>query len=112
MRTSRCATIIVASIVLSSVITTTAWAGEITGNGKSTALQGNSWCRYSGLNDTPGLDGFGQTQNWGQVIRLYGWVGDPGQYNPSNWPFDFGGINCNPNNTGVPVPRDPGSPNG
>ncbi|MEA3057804.1 MAG: hypothetical protein QOF34_619, partial [Sphingomonadales bacterium] len=45
MRTSRCATIIVASIVLSSVITTAAWAGEITGNGKSTALQGNSWCR-------------------------------------------------------------------
>jgi hypothetical protein len=106
MRTSRCAAVAAAVFLLSS---TAASAGEITGNGKPTNSQGNSWCRYSGLDDSPLDDPFGQTQNWGQIIKLFGWVGDPGQYNPSNWPFDQGGINCNPNNSGTPVPRDPGS---
>jgi len=92
MHTAHFAAIFVAAVVVSSA----ASAGEITGNGKPTGLQGNSWCRYSGFNDTPGQDGFDQTQNWGQVISQYGWVGDPGQYNPSNWPFDDG-VNCNPN---------------
>jgi hypothetical protein len=105
MHTAHFAAIFAAAVVVSSV----ASAGEITGNGKPTGLQGNSWCRYSGFNDTPGQDGFGQTQNWGQVISQYGWVGDPGQYNPSNWPFDDG-VNCNPNNSIAPPPRDPGNP--
>ena len=105
MRTARYAAMFAAAVVLSSAVS----AGEITGNGQPTALQGNSWCRYSGLNDTPGQDGFYQTQNWGQLISLYGWIGDPGQYNPSNFPFDEG-VNCNPNNSVAPPPRDPGQP--
>jgi hypothetical protein len=105
MRTAFCAVLAAATLAA-----TPAWAGEITGTGDPTALQGNSWCRYSGLNDTPGLDGFGKTQNWGQVIRLYGWVGDPGEFNPSNWPFD-NGVNCNPNNSVAPPSRDPGAHN-
>jgi len=54
-------------------------AGEITGNGKSlklddpgkwgTWLHARSECAYSGLNDTPGQDGFGHTQSWGQLPK-------------------------------------------
>lgn len=57
-----------------------AFAGEITGNGKWIAgsetapLKGKSECAYSGLNDNyvlgnpvPDADGFTHTQNWGQV---------------------------------------------
>ena len=57
-----------------------AFAGEITGNGKwiagseTAALQGKSECAYSGQNDNwqlgnpvPDEDGFTRTQSWGQV---------------------------------------------
>ncbi len=57
-----------------------AFAGEITGNGKWIAgsedapLHGKSECAYSGQNDNfvlgnpvPDADGFTRTQNWGQV---------------------------------------------
>ncbi len=104
MRTVRYAAIFGAALILSSAVS----AGEITGNGNPTALQGESWCRYSGLNDTPGQDGFDQTQNWGQLIALYGWIGDPGQFNPSNFPFDEG-RNCNPTNSTSEPLRNPGS---
>jgi hypothetical protein len=50
-------------------------AGEITGNGKPTPINGfraGSICSFSGQNDDPtgGGDPFqdGRTQNWGQVI--------------------------------------------
>ncbi len=58
-----------------------AFAGEITGNGKSLknedgTLNGNSECAFSGLNDTfsgdpsvPDADGFFRTQNWGQIPK-------------------------------------------
>jgi hypothetical protein len=59
-----------------------AFAGEITGNGKWIAgsetapLQGKSECAYSGVNDNfvlgndvPDADGFTRTQSWGQVAR-------------------------------------------
>ena len=59
-----------------------AFAGEITGNGKWIAgsetapLHGKSECAYSGQNDNwvlgnpvPDADGFSRTQNWGQVGR-------------------------------------------
>ncbi len=57
-----------------------AFAGEITGNGKWIAgletapLKGKSECAYSGQNDNwvlgnpvPDEDGFSRTQSWGQV---------------------------------------------
>lgn len=52
-----------------------ALAGEITGNGKSTPIRSgvaSSECAFSGFNDTPGEDGFGRTQSYGQVVALYG----------------------------------------
>ncbi len=58
-----------------------AFAGEITGNGKSLknddgTLNGRSACAFSGLNDTytgdpeePDEDGFFRTQSWGQLSK-------------------------------------------
>ena len=59
-----------------------AFAGEITGNGKwiagsdEASLNGRSECAYSGINDNfvlgndvPDADGFTRTQSWGQVAR-------------------------------------------
>jgi hypothetical protein len=59
-----------------------AFAGEITGNGKwiagseSAPLHGKSDCAYSGRNDNsvlgnplPDEDGFTRTQSWGQLDR-------------------------------------------
>jgi hypothetical protein len=45
-----------------------AFAGEITGNGKPTAApdNANSECSFSGLDD-PDNDVFVHTQNWGQL---------------------------------------------
>ena len=47
-----------------------AFAGEITGNGKPTAApeNANSECSFSGLDD-PDDDGFVHTQNWGQLSQ-------------------------------------------
>ena len=65
---------------VASVGAGSAFAGEITGNGKWIAgspdepLNGKSECAYSGQNDTysgdpavPDADGFYRTQSWGQV---------------------------------------------
>ena len=74
-------------------------AGEITGTGKSIELQGQSWCRYSGLNDTPYLDGMGQTQSYGQLVRLYPELIDPRYFNPAtSYPES-----CNPTHQGEPL---------
>ena len=46
-------------------------AGEVTGNGKSTPIRdhvANSECAYCGLDDEDD-DGFGRTQNWGQIPK-------------------------------------------
>ena len=77
-----------------------AFAGEITGNGKWIAgseeapLNGRSECAYSGQNDTysgnpdvPDADGFTRTQSWGQVIRNAG-------------PLGGAAFGCNPNRAG------------
>lgn len=47
-----------------------ALAGEITGNGKDTKAPANakSECAFSGLDDADD-DGFGRTQNWGQIPK-------------------------------------------
>jgi hypothetical protein len=61
--------------------TNVAFAGEVTGSGKSLknedgSLQGKSICAFSGLNDNyiageplPDEDGFTRTQSWGQVSK-------------------------------------------
>jgi hypothetical protein len=58
-----------------------AFAGEVTGSGKSLknpdgSLHGASICAFSGLNDTysgdptvPDEDGFFRTQSWGQIPK-------------------------------------------
>jgi hypothetical protein len=70
------------SLAVAAVGAGSAFAGEITGNGKWIAgsetapLRGKSECAYSGRNDNsvlgnelPDEDGFTRTQSWGQVGR-------------------------------------------
>jgi hypothetical protein len=65
----------VAAVVL-SLTASAAFAGEITGNGRSLEpLHANSICAYSGLNDDPtGIDPElngppGRVQSWGQLPK-------------------------------------------
>ena len=82
-----------------------AFAGEITGNGKWIAgsepapLNGKSECAFSGLNDNfvlgnpvPDEDGFTRTQSWGQV-------GQEGRAFLTSIGFNPG-IACNPSQSG------------
>ena len=68
------------AVFIAAVGAGSAFAGEITGNGKWIAgsdeapLHGKSECAYSGQNDNfvlgrpvPDADGFTRTQNWGQA---------------------------------------------
>jgi hypothetical protein len=61
---------LVAVLIAAAVGTGSAFAGEITGNGKATAApdNANSECSFSGLDD-PDDDGFVHTQNWGQIPK-------------------------------------------
>ena len=82
----------VAALTL-SLGSSTAIAGEITGNGDKTyQSQGKSLCKFSGLNDDPGAafpEG-GRTQSYGQLVRLglKGFVDDVMGASP--------GVACNP----------------
>lgn len=69
----------------SLLVSTPAFGGEISGNGKYVpgGANGASECSYSGLNDDPS-DGFGFIQSYGWVMRLLGIV--PRYFNPG----DFG----------------------
>jgi hypothetical protein len=59
-----------------------AFAGEITGNGKSTPIRSGvaaSECAFSGLDD-PDPDPFTHTQSFGQLVRMFGPMGGvPGE---------------------------------
>jgi len=57
-------------LVAALIGTSSAFAGEITGNGKPTAApdHANSECSFSGLDD-PDDDGFVHTQNWGSLSK-------------------------------------------
>ena len=61
---------LVVALVAAVVGSGSAFAGEITGNGKPTAApeNANSECSFSGLDD-PDDDGFVHTQNWGQLSK-------------------------------------------
>jgi len=70
-----------AALMVMAMGASAAFAGEITGNGKSLknddgTLNGHSACAFSGLNDTftgdlevPDADGFYRTQSWGQIPK-------------------------------------------
>ena len=72
-------TALAASLLLAAV--PAAFAGELTGSGKSLEpLHANSVCAYSGQNDDPlGLDPnngpAGRVQSFGQVVKLFGPLG-------------------------------------
>jgi hypothetical protein len=87
-------------------------AGEIPGpppTGNTTSppgtriSNGNSFCSYSGLNDTP--DGIGEpgTPEYdpGGIVQSYGFFHHEGLYDPSSPAdrdsFAFPGFGCNPN---------------
>jgi hypothetical protein len=83
----------------------TAFAGEITGNGKPTPInsyQAGSICSFSGQNDDPtgGGDPFedGRTQNWGHVLgdaKVFIGDGDHGANELASQIHDEGpGTNC------------------
>ena len=58
---------------LAALTPSAAFAGEVTGNGQHKAINGNSPCVYSGLNDNDPADGGsgvvqpGVVQNWGHT---------------------------------------------
>lgn len=84
MRLKKFAVTVFAVAALALVGVTSAFAGEVTGNGNYIAgsneapLNGKSDCAYSGVNDNyvfgtagpgnPDADGFTRTQSWGQVV--------------------------------------------
>jgi len=54
-----------------------AFAGEVTGNGKDTPIRdgvAKSECAFSGLDDVD-PDPFTHTQSWGQLVKLSGPMG-------------------------------------
>lgn len=74
MNSRKFATVAAATLVLGA---SSAFAGEITGNGKWIAgspdapLNGRSECAYSGQQDDalePGYKGKNNTQSWGQIL--------------------------------------------
>ena len=82
---------VLAALMVTAMGASAAFAGEITGNGKSLknddgTLNGHSACAFSGLNDTftgdpevPDADGFFRTQSWGQIPKeLRDFVGTVG----------------------------------
>ena len=67
-----------------------AFAGEITGNGKSTPIRSGvaaSECAFSGLDD-PDPDPFTHTQSFGQLVSMFGPMGG------------VPGVACNPTRSG------------
>ncbi len=82
MRIRRVLAVASCAVAVVAVGAGSAFAGEITGNGKWIAgspdapLHGKSICSFSGQNDNwqlgnpvPDADGFTRTQSWGQVAR-------------------------------------------
>jgi hypothetical protein len=83
------------------VVSTTATAGEITGNGKPIDVNGRSECAFSGYNDQDGdpRDPGWISQSYGQNVRLTPL--DPSDLDPTNAAGAFfvpiPGFACNPN---------------
>jgi hypothetical protein len=106
---SKHSSILAASVGVSALISsTTALAGEIkgpppTGNYENTPgsiSSGNSFCSFSGLNDTP-LGTAGPPPDPGGQVQSYGYfMAKFGIFDPSNpderASFNFPGFGCNP----------------
>jgi len=74
------------AVVFAAVSAGTAFAGEVTGNGKPTAApsNANSICAFSGQNDhpsDPAPEG-GRTQSYGQLVSQG--AADPHAFNPGD----------------------------
>lgn len=77
----------IAASMAALALATPALAGEITGEGSFTPVHyytASSICSFSGYNDTPGQDGFGQVQSYGMLVKAFGgfppgFVDHPGQ---------------------------------
>jgi len=93
-----------------------AYAGEITGNGMDLTIHGQSFCAYSGRNDTPDglslpigpggalvqIDPGGAVQSYGYFKSqrdAYASPSDPAARSVRNFP----GVGCNPNLGGSPA---------
>ena len=70
-------TVLACTLAVGGAGASAAFAGEVTGNGKPTAgpEHANSICVYSGKNDNPSapldiIDAGGQSQSYGQLVRL------------------------------------------
>ncbi|MEA2025572.1 MAG: hypothetical protein U9O18_02670 [Chloroflexota bacterium] len=67
-----------ASALMAAMVSVTAgsaFAGEITGNGKDIEVMGKSICAYSGLNDKDPAhhgDTESRVQSWGQLVSTLG----------------------------------------
>ena len=88
-------------------------AGEITGNGTDFIVNGESYCAYSGQNDTPNgqiimiggnpvqIDPGGHVQSYGYFKSQKDFIGSPSD--PANRAVrGFPGVGCNPNLGGSP----------
>jgi hypothetical protein len=93
--------------LLAAILTTSASAGEITGNGKDVNNRGASECSFSGINDTPEgfwievapgvlvqIDPGGRTQSYGSFFAQYDWFDSPSDPDARAGPFP--GNLCNP----------------
>jgi hypothetical protein len=105
-RFQNCALAFGAAIMVAS---TSAIAGEIKGPPPASNLppaprlsNGNSFCSFSGLNDTPlgipGLDPGGQVQSYGYFMSQFG-IFDPSDPD-ERASFNFPGTGCNPRKVG------------
>ena len=86
--TRRLLAVVIGVAIVAAMSASAAFAGEVTGNGKSTAgpANANSICVFSGKNDNPAgspEDGpGGVSQSYGQEVRL-GFI-SPHDFNPGD----------------------------
>lgn len=76
--------LVIGFVVVSMIASAPAFAGEVSGNGKSVpgATQGSSECSYSGRNDTP-EDPMGFTQTFASFWRyIIGFVDPTAPWHP------------------------------
>lgn len=71
-RRSRLGVALAAAVLGASLGAGAVMAGEITGNGEVVEAQGQSICKFSGLNDDPNAEfpEGGRTQSYGQLVRM------------------------------------------
>jgi hypothetical protein len=113
---ARTTSMAVVAAAVTLTVASPAFAGEITGNGKDLTINGQSFCAYSGRNDTPGglslpigpggalveIDPGGDVQSYGYFKSQFDFFAspsDPGARDVRAFP----GVGCNPNRGGSPT---------